>query len=88
MSNIKTILKQVADIKKADGLSEWEKEFIKSIAERAEKYGDQLSISEKQAATIQKIFDQRVEGKDDRKSGKSESKSEANPFPVSDELPA
>lgn len=87
--NIKKVLAQITAIQKTESaMTDWEKDFIKSIAERAEKYGETLNVSDKQAAAVQKIFDQRVEGKDDRKSGKVESTPAGNPFPVSDELPA
>lgn len=87
--DIKKVLKQITAIqKKESDLTEWEKDFIKSLAERAEKYGETLNISDKQAAVISRIFDQRVEGIDDRKTGKVESTPAGNPFPQSDELPA
>ena len=82
--DIKTILKQIAAIQKCGDLTPWEKDFATSIAERAEKFGDTLHVSDKQAAIIQKIFGERVEG---IKSEKPAKKSESNPFP-SDSLPA
>lgn len=86
---VKKILEQIRGIKKVEStLSDWEKNFIKDIAERAEKYGETLHVSEKQSAMIGKIFDQRVNGIDDRKPAKVEASSTENPFPVSDEIPA
>ena len=59
--NIKTILNQIAAIQKdISVLTDWERDFVKSISERAEKYGEGLNVSDKQAGILSKIFEERV----------------------------
>lgn len=80
MIDLKKILKQLAAVQKSDTLTTWEKDFVKGIADRAEKWGDTLHISDKQAAIIDKIFSERVQG------NRVES-TPSNPFPASDNVP-
>lgn len=81
--DIKKILIQIAAIKKSNPtLTTWEQDFTKSIFERAEKYGETLHVSDKQAAVIQKIFD--------KLDNSPTASPTATPFPVSqfsDQLP-
>lgn len=78
---MKKILDMIERVKAAGTLTDWEKSFITSLSERAEKYGEALNVSDKQKATIAKIFEERVGGsRPPKKTGSS--------FPVSDELPA
>jgi hypothetical protein len=106
MESIDEILKQLAAIgKKKSALTPWEKTFIfgeegkEGINSRAEKWGDRLALSEKQAAVIQKIFDKLMEDKTEKPNKKSKADPKpdaltANPFPVaagnfeSDEIPS
>lgn len=79
---MKKNLQQIERIKAAqDVLTEWEKSFVAGITERAVKYGETLHISDKQAAILNKIFEERVgAGRPPKEAG--------SPFPASDNLPA
>lgn len=38
-------------------LNDWEREFMKSVTERVEKYGQKTYMSEKQMAVVQRVYD-------------------------------
>lgn len=68
----KELITKVKSIhKKKSELTDWEKDFIKGMIERIDKYGDATAISEKQAAVIEKCFD-KINGKPVSKPVKSE----------------
>lgn len=53
-SDLKTLIKDAKKLASTD----WEKSFVKDLAERHKKWGDELYMSEKQLAALRKIAGQ------------------------------
>ena len=53
--------KDLLKVAKKNASTDWEKDFTKELADRHKKWGDELYISEKQLAILQKI----ASGKDE-----------------------